>query len=324
MKSDSSKVGISPVLNYKDRLFYMQPRSEKPVVVYQTRGDSLIFNGELLRKGDGPVDMNIPVLKIDPLTDSLYALGLYNRENKIFRCSLSENDLPDEETWERTLWRGNFNIKDACPIGNGQFMTTGSAQDSDKMIFLFNPKKESFVPLDCPFPDDKVGEPISKSIIYSGRIEKHPDKNRFVYYARTYGRYFFIFEYENGVFKKIATPLDILPDYELTSGVSKRKVAPECLSGIREIYVTSRYLYVEYSPYSLEEIREMVDESDDWRYSNRIYVFDWDGNPVKCYHTDQPIDIFTVTTDDRYLYATGIPAEGEDITLRFNLYSSSH
>lgn len=105
----------------------------------------MIFNGELLRKGDGPVDMNIPVLKIDPLTDSLYALGLYNRENKIFRCSLSENDLPDEETWERTLWRGNFNIKDACPIGNGQFMTTGSAQDSDKMIFLFNPKKESFV-----------------------------------------------------------------------------------------------------------------------------------------------------------------------------------
>lgn len=319
MKPDSPRVGFYPLLTSADLLFCSQSGQEKNILVYQIKDDSLLFHTEFIRKGDGPHDMNIPVLKSSP--DSLYAIGLYNGENKIFRLNLNALDsLADENKWQYTHWRKNFSIRDIHPIGNGLFLANGSDQDSNDMLFLFNPKEESFVPLGIPFPDDKPVKNRYKSLIYSGKVEKQPGKDRFVFYVKNYGRYAILFDYQNDTIKTVAKLFDIFPEYRFEGDSPNWKLEKNCLAGIKQIIPTENYLYVTYPVLTIPEIRESVkNQSEAWHYKNDIYVFDWDGNPVKKYKTDMPIKIFTVSPDDKYLYASGEPEENEDITLRFKL-----
>lgn len=60
----------------------------------------------------------------------------------------------------------------------------------------------------------------------------------------------------------------------------------------------------------------------DATYSNEIYVFDWDGNPVKKYIIDHRSRNFWVDENDQAIYATTEDLENPDrgtVFLRYSL-----
>lgn len=59
-------------------------------------------------------------------------------------------------------------------------------------------------------------------------------------------------------------------------------------------YVTENYLYLAFSGQT---------RSETWSYSKFVYVYDWDGNPVKKLILDQFISALAVSPDDKNLYA---------------------
>lgn len=322
MAFDRPKVGCFPILSDSGCLFFRLHRSEShTVALYRIQGDSLLFLQEFLPKGDGPEDIRIPQMKL--LRDTLYALGLYNGENKILKTAWppSDDSLQVPPVWKSLHWNKYFNLKDGYPLNDSTLLVTGSQNDSQAMFFLFYPAQQRLVPAGFDFPDDIPGEPLSKSIIYSGTIEKHPQKDRFVFYTRSYGRYIILFDCENGRVENLRILSADLPKYEFTDApLNNRRIADDSWTGVRAVSVTQKYIYVIYNDYTMGQMRNMVDKADErWHYTDRIYVYDWDGNPVKCYRTDQLISSFTVSPDDRYGYAEGIPEEDQDVILRFSL-----
>lgn len=89
---------------------------------------------------------------------------------------------------------------------------------------------------------------------------------------------------------------------------------------MRAVSVTQEYIYVIYNDYTMGQMRDLTDKADErWHYTDRIYVYDWEGNPVKCYRTDHPISTLAVSPDGRYAYASGIPQEDQETIWRFPL-----
>ena len=58
--------------------------------------------------------------------------------------------------------------------------------------------------------------------------------------------------------------------------------------------VTNKYIYILYSGHSRE---------DDWNVSKYIYVYDWDGNPIKKLVLDRFVPLICVTENDKVIYS---------------------
>ncbi|HIT97491.1 MAG TPA: hypothetical protein IAC44_01480 [Candidatus Merdimorpha stercoravium] len=322
MAFDRPKVGCVPILSDSGRLFFRLHRSEShTVALYRIQGDSLLFLQEILPKGDGPEDLYIPQMKL--LRDTLYALGLFNGENKILKTAWppSDDSLQVPPVWKSLHWNGYFNLKDGYPLNDSTLLVTGSQNDNQEMFFLFYPAQERLVPAGFEFPDDIPGRSQSKSIIYSGQIEKHPQKDRFVFYTRSFGRYVLVFDCKNGRVENPRALCADLPKYEFTDApLNNRRIADDSWTGVRAVSVTQEYIYVIYNDYTMGQMRNLTDKADErWHYTDRIYVYDWEGNPVKCYRTNHPISTLAVSPDGRYAYASGVPQEDQETIWRFPL-----
>ncbi|KQC02757.1 BF3164 family lipoprotein [Pedobacter sp. Hv1] len=60
--------------------------------------------------------------------------------------------------------------------------------------------------------------------------------------------------------------------------------------------VTDKYIYLAYSGISHTK-------KTDWSYAKFVYVYDWDGNPVKKLNLDRRISGLTVSQDDKTMYS---------------------
>ena len=143
MVFDRPKMGCVPILSDSGCLFFRLHRSEShTVALYRIQGDSLLFLQEILPKGDGPEDLYIPQIKL--LRDTLYALGLFNGENKILKTAWppSDDSLQVPPVWNSLHWNSYFNLKDGYPLNDSTLLVTGSQNDNQEMFFLFYPAQE--------------------------------------------------------------------------------------------------------------------------------------------------------------------------------------
>lgn len=222
MAFDRPKVGFFPLLSDKDCMFFRLHRSENhAVALYRIQGDSLLFLREILPKGDGPEDLYIPQIKL--FRDTLYALGLFNGENKILKTAwpLSDDSLQAPLAWKSLHWNKYFDLKDGYPLNDSTLLVTGSQNDNQAMFFLFYPAQERLVPAGFDFPDDIPGNSLTKSIIYSGSIEKHPQFRALCHRFRLRKR----------TDRKSPDPL------RRSAEIRTHRCAPEQLAGVRRFVV---------------------------------------------------------------------------------------
>ena len=53
--------------------------------------------------------------------------------------------------------------------------------------------------------------------------------------------------------------------------------------------------------------------------SNKIYVFDWEGNPIKRFELDKEVRSIAIDEKNNILYAGAIDKEGELSLIKYNL-----
>lgn len=313
-----NKVGIYPVWIYEDLLFFGQVKKECEYALYAIREDTLIEYGEFLRRGEGPYELNIPKLK--QYGDTLYMMGIFNGENKIFKVAINEKEnICQPQDWEVERWDTYLSLYDIAPLTHGSYyLACGRKNEDNERLFLFIPEKDTLIGLGCPFPDEEKADVIDKALIYKSYIKKHPQRDRFFVCTSDYGRYAFIFDYQNGKLEKVAQPWGVLPAYESKQG--KIKLSDDCFLGTRDVAVTEKYIYISFYPYTQKETKERVGNGQNWNDVDKIYVSDWDGDIVKIYQTDVPVRSFVVDKNDRYLYAVGAQEEADrDVIFRFEL-----
>ena len=194
--------------------------SEKKFSVYRFSGDSLKKEGEFLGYGREPYEKMIERVAFDPDTRSLTMLADYNRENRFCRVSLDPpENLYDVSTWEyrQLSFIGDCSLGEPCLIDRSSYLTMGHHTDSLNMFSLLDIDGGRVVPLDFSYPALPLGlSPMVQEVVWTGRIRKHPRKNRFVYNAQDF-KYLFIFELEEGNHIRIIRYLyDKLPQVHAT------------------------------------------------------------------------------------------------------------
>lgn len=104
--------------------------------------------------------------------------------------------------------------------------------------------------------------------------------------------------------------LNILPEYVYNG--RKTSIRNKEYRGIK-IATTDRYIYVTYSN---------TVENEEYKgypgyFKDRIDVYDWDGNIIQRYETDQPFYNFIVSNDDSCLYTLSHDNETKEPTLLY-------
>lgn len=101
------------------------------------------------------------------------------------------------------------------------------------------------------------------------------------------------------------------PRYDIFPGVSPVQITrnDQTVIGFEDIYPTNRYIYTLLSGCSQQ----------DYRYPNRIAVFDWSGNPVRSYQTDRQLCKLAVDEEHGVIYALTAEEEKECELVAFEL-----
>nr|WP_302810573.1 BF3164 family lipoprotein [Alistipes onderdonkii] len=300
--------------------------SEKKFSVYRFSGDSLKKEGEFLGYGRGPYEMMIARVAFDPDTRSLTMLADYNRENRFCWVSLDPpENLYDVSTWEyrQLSFIGDCSLGEPCLIDRSSYLTMGHHTDSLNMFSLLDIDGGRVVPLDFSYPALPLGlSPMVQEVVWTGRIRKHPRKNRFVYNAQDF-KYLFIFELEEGNHIRIIRYLyDKLPQVHATREQGHPYAFDDaCEDGCNSIAVDDDHIYIGYSQTTYGQIRDAARarKSLSTFDPRRINVYDWDGNFIRRLVLDMPVGPMVVV-GDRLVAASVNPETAEEIIVSYPLH----
>jgi len=72
------------------------------------------------------------------------------------------------------------------------------------------------------------------------------------------------------------------------------------VNGFFDVTASNKYIYALYSGKTFEDAGVKLS------YCDYLMVFDWEGNPVECYHMDIPLSLIAYNQTDNVLYGIGI------------------
>ena len=135
---------------------------------------------------------------------------------------------------------------------------------------------------------------------YQGTLKTKPNGKRMVW-AGYSSDMFEIYEIEDHQLNIIKNYCYDLPIYEEErGGMGGFSASPLSNSkrAFNDMDVTEKYIYTLYSGRSREEC-----DIETAIKGNTILIFDWDGNPIKNLKLDRLINRFTVSSDNKFIYA---------------------
>lgn len=150
-----------------------------------------------------------------------------------------------------------------------------------------------------PYKDDTEKEikGRARAMAYQGTFHSNPAKDKAVYAVNGAPMvYFYKMEQEN--ITEMNRFVFGYPSYkpELTEHSTSALMSKDDKKGFIDSYVTNKYVYLAYSGKSYGECQLKAFSA------SVIYVFDWNGIPVRKYNLDVDITSFCVSDNDRELY----------------------
>lgn len=330
LKTDSSLfIGLDNPIMYKNKVVGEQ-RNSKLLRFCQITDDSIRCFEEFLNIGNGPYEVKMPRFYWNFKEQLLIICDYANRENKIIYIPTGNfSNISDVNTWEVskfTPFKINNNViaphSLAC-LEKGKFIAIPVFY-ADRMFAYIDNVNDTIKLLNFDYPDDKCGITSSKirPFAYTGWFKKHPYENKFVHFT-SLNRYMLIAEYKNGEIKEIASPYKMYPQYTLEEDGRNIRRNKECYLGARKVYPTANHIYILMNDMTVDDSRNgKLTDGYSTSYCNEIYVFDWEGKPVRKYLLDHRVQNIWVDENDEAIYATTEDMENLDrgtVFLRYSL-----
>ena len=184
------------------------------------------------------------------------------------------------------------------PLNNGAYIATGIYEDGRYCLLTDSGKMKRFI---GTYPsrdkEEKVVSNLVKSQAYMGSISVSPSKDRFVSCASQADLLSF-YKYENGEIQLVKEIQNSFPDYEYGKDMKvymgvKRSNPVTYL----DVCSTEKFVYLLYSGknYEKDQLKAFT--------SNKIHVYNWNGEKVKVLSLDVDVDKIVVSEDDGVMYS---------------------
>lgn len=323
---DSSVISGTCHLVIENRILQYLVGDSYSYAVYKIKGDSLIYEGKFMRRGNGPYEMQIPRLKYRPGKNELIVYSADPSKNDFYRVDL--NDFGN--LYNPRLW-----IKDRLPalptrdclefIDDSIYIHSSYTKCNSLFSLSYKGRDYFYAGLNLLYPaDENNTDLLLKRFLFKGKLIKHPGRSTFLYSSEFF-KYVIVFDLDKEEIRNIRYISGVQPDYKPVTGdpyhlFTFNKNAED---GCKVIFATESYVYIGYNNMTWEDINNKVQfKGYPDSYFDRINVFDWEGNFVKRLVLDKPVRRFAVDAADKFLYASSIDLTQEhqpDQVLRFEL-----
>lgn len=297
---------------YQDQILYM----------YHLQNDTLNYINKITQKGNGPLEMNSTSYVYQQPDKSLFLVSNGYSPKCFWLNDGDSSKITNLGAWEVINFpkeSSGIMAHIVLPLNDSRILIKTIGDVSTP--FAYYNKGDSvltYFPYPYPETDTKTSN-AQKAIMYAGRIHKHPKKNRIINTCQE-GTYACILDIEKDSIKTIKHIYNQLPEY--TPAEDGSNIHPkDNKRGFPCIAVTEQYIYLQKSNFVLSDLRK--DNPNNgypiW-FDRTIYVFDWEGNPVKKYNLDTYVSSFVVDSNDKFIYAqTMDPSDGSCSIIKYEL-----
>lgn len=264
------------------------------------------------RIGRGPGEFATPTL-LEILSQENGYVGIYDRKVFMFH-EISIDSVVQNKSYVRASY-GPFNtnysmlikLDSSSFIGTGVFEKRYAISDLDAEV-------KNYVS-DYPFREYHKNIPIENiAFANQGIIKRHPESKRFVLAYFRSPNFEISTATENDSLK--VNGIYISPPIfkpQLGNGLAN-VYDDKNIKGFNDVAVTKNFIYLLYSGRSIEQNGESSEES------NTIWIYDWEGRPIKRIELDQTIQYIAVDEADKILY--GVKTKGQPKIYSFSLLSN--
>lgn len=185
---------------------------------------------------------------------------------------------------------------DAVLLNRNEALLSGNYDTDEKLVyinFLDGTRNKQLLSYQ---QDSNIGSSRVNKMSYESFMLLKPDKKKLLLAGR-YSDQLELLDLDNGKYKKIKGPVGFLPrlvPFENNAGVTDATPGRETRYGFLKGHVTEKYFYLLFSGYPFQSFHRF--------YGNKIFVYDWEGNPVKEINLKDDIVDFSVSSDNKILY----------------------
>jgi len=185
---------------------------------------------------------------------------------------------------------------DALLLNRNEALLSGNYDTDEKLVyvnFLDGTLNKQLLSYQA---DTAIGSSMVNKMSYESFMLLKPGKKK-VLLAGRYTDRLELLDLATGEYKKISGPVGFLPQlmpFTNNSGVTVATPNEETVYGFLKGHVTEKFFYLLFSGHPVKSFHRF--------YGNKIFVYDWEGNPVRQISLKNDIVDFSVTSDDKILY----------------------
>lgn len=242
------------------------------------------------RRGRGPDEFLMAIgMQYDYLTNRFSVFDMYTQEMITYLVSADTISLIRKVNLKKDMQSVQY-INDSLLVFNNFY--------PHQKIGLMNAKRDVIYEQECnPLNDDRIK---TTNAYHSIKLAVSPDKKYTVAVDGSFASIQVFFNKPDTLelqWEKILFE----PKYKFNSKNDWYIRDDDNSDGFSTLYLTSKYIYLKCSDRRVRDSRMGVPES---KHSSYILVMDYEGNIITKYLMDKFFVPFTVTPDDKYLYAT--------------------
>ncbi|MBA5651755.1 BF3164 family lipoprotein [Bacteroides fragilis] len=255
--------------------------------------------------GDAPAEMLSPV-DFDVVNDTLQIYD--SGKQKISFYALSDLSYGNVENICRQL---SINVMASSVIctTDHSFYYLG---ETNRMYGFINSKIDTSY---IDFPEDyRMLNSGLKHLLFQGHLRCSPNFDRLVYAASRFGYLQVLSPQENGSLSLVKDYFVQQPIFRDCSSqdMTAMSLSRENQSGFNDLSVTDELIFALYSGRRANEERSY--------FANQVWVFDWDGNPVKKMILPQDAWSIYVDQETNKLYTISYGEEKGEYRVHYNIY----
>lgn len=271
------------ILSYGNNLFFVEPILPELLLRYDFEKESI---SHLLPKGQGANEATY-----------IQTIGKGRNSDEIFACD------PLTRTIHFISLTNGKTVKDSMLLPN-QFCDV--AYDKNLAFFLtvgspkrFGLRKDNKI---IPFGENVPLKELNTKVVskmLQGPCLLSAENKRIVWFS-IYGDIMEIYDYNNiDNIALVKSCVARLPSYNHSNGA----MSTETVMGVQSVTTDDTYIYALYSGQTL---KEMMKEEESAIFTNTIFVFDWNGNPIKNITLNMPVRSITYDKKSNRILGLGL------------------